>query len=63
MIGTTTQETMDHILTNFNWWVGYCNENTAKTIRKRHADGKLSIKTYEKVFAHHGFKKNLTWSR
>jgi len=58
-----TRETMDYILTNFNWWVGYCSEINSKTIRHRHNKGTLSESAYEKIFEFHGFKKNLTWSR
>lgn len=54
---------MDYILVNIKWWDGFCKENTARTIIKRHNERKLHKSTYQKVFAFHGFKKHTVWAR
>lgn len=54
---------MDIILLDKEWYRGYCEKKASHLIKHRHLKGILTEETYEKIFFHFGFKKELIWTK
>lgn len=64
----TTKQLFRAITNEKNWFEAdsvrpaFCDKNAAAVLKHRHKKGELSEETYEKLFFHFGYKKELIWT-
>ena len=54
------------MITSTKKWYEYndfCDKNAAAVMKHRHQKGELSEESYEKLFFHFGYIKELTWTK
>jgi hypothetical protein len=69
VISFTTNQLFQLLTATRNWYKGddvtppFCDESAAGTLKLRHKRGELSEESYEKLFFHFGYKKELVWTK
>jgi len=66
-----TRDLFQVITATKNWYEGleldpptpFCDKNAAQVLKHRHNNGELSEESYEKLFFHFGYKKELVWTK
>ncbi|HEY4196876.1 MAG TPA: hypothetical protein VGM63_15140 [Mucilaginibacter sp.] len=60
----TTKQLFRAITSMKDWFKynNYCDANAAAVLMHRHKKNQLSEETYEKMFFHFGYKKQLIWT-
>lgn len=57
-----TKELFELLTRTEQWWDGFISDRDAQVWKYRHREGTLSLKSYERLFNHFGYEKQLTWT-
>lgn len=59
----TKRELFEILTSDPNWYDGLFTYNNAAVIKSRHKTEKLGEETYDEIFFHFGYFKQVTWSK
>lgn len=62
-VSFTQNKLFDLITGTEKWWEGYTDANGARVLKHRHKTRLLSQESYDNLFFHFGYKKELIWTK